>query len=331
MTSTPALRLGSPGEIAAVVPYLCGFAPTESLVAISLRGRRRRIGLTLRADLTDDPALVRQVVQALGRDRAAECVLCVHTEAADEGRHPWAGLVEDVEAGLGRRGIAVHEALLVRSGRWWSYRCERGCCPSGGTPLDPGSPAVRRAASETAYEGRAVLGSRAELVASLQPRPPLGAAVARRAQEQARVRLGARQAVDPATCARQELARWEAALAAWQRRPAILPPSEVAALVAGLHDVRLRDEVASWYLSEPDALLGLLGQLCQGAVAPDDAPVCAVLAWAAYARGNGALALVAVQRALASCPGYALAELLLCAIDGVLPPSQVRGVLRRFG
>ena len=92
--------------------------------------------------------------------------------------------------------------------------------------------------------------------------------------------------------------------------------------------VRLRDEVASWCLAEPDALLALLGRVCQGAVAPDDAPVCAALAWVAYAQGNGALALVAAQRALTSCPDHSLARLLLAAIDGVVPPSQIRDVLR---
>jgi len=49
--AAPALTLRSPGEIAAVVPYLTGFVPHESLVAIGLR--KRRVGLTMRIDLAD--------------------------------------------------------------------------------------------------------------------------------------------------------------------------------------------------------------------------------------------------------------------------------------
>src|SRR4051812_6238144 len=47
----PVVRLTSPGEIAAAVPHLCGFLPSESLVAVSLRGERHRIGLCMRLDL----------------------------------------------------------------------------------------------------------------------------------------------------------------------------------------------------------------------------------------------------------------------------------------
>jgi hypothetical protein len=52
--SAPAVaRLSGPGEILAVLPSLCGFTPHESLVLLSLRGPRRRLGLTARVDLPD--------------------------------------------------------------------------------------------------------------------------------------------------------------------------------------------------------------------------------------------------------------------------------------
>src|SRR5512144_616101 len=47
----PRLRLRSPGEILALVPYLLGFHPSESLVLVAVRGPRRRIVCTLRWDL----------------------------------------------------------------------------------------------------------------------------------------------------------------------------------------------------------------------------------------------------------------------------------------
>ena len=96
----------------------------------------------------------------------------------------------------------------------------------------------------------------------------------------------------------------------------------------GLHLVLVRDEVVSWGVDHGDALLGLLMQVARCAVSPDDAPVCTVLAWVAYSRGNGALARVAVERALTSDPDYSAATLLLTAIDAVLPPEELRAVLR---
>ena len=90
----------------------------------------------------------------------------------------------------------------------------------------------------------------------------------------------------------------------------------------------MRDQVAAWCLDRRDPLLGLLLQLCRSAVPPHDAPLCAVLAWVAYASGQGALALVAVDRALRTDPAYSLARLLEQAADRVVPPEQVRDVLR---
>src|ERR687893_1342327 len=45
------VRLTDPSELIAAVPHLLGFHPRDSLVVISLDGRR--LGMTLRADLVD--------------------------------------------------------------------------------------------------------------------------------------------------------------------------------------------------------------------------------------------------------------------------------------
>lgn len=313
------LRCRTPGDLVALVPHLVGFVPTESLVTIGLSGPRPRVGLTVRADLADAAALSGQVVGALVAARMAACALVVLTEAPSGDGHPYADLVATVEADLTARDVEVTEALLARGRSWWSYRCAAACCPPGGSPVDDSSALVTAVASEHAYDGRAVLASRAVLVDSLQPRPPLGAAFARRMQARARAEEQGHEAA---------VAAWQRALDAWEARPGDPLPADVAALAAALHSVPVRDEVASWGLRRADALLGLLGQLARLVVPPDDAPLCAVLGSVAYARGNGALALIAVQRALATDPTYSLARLLLAAVDGLLPPTQVRETLR---
>ena len=58
------LRLSSPEQVLAAVPYLLGFAPSESVVVLSLRGKQ--IGLTMRLDLdTPAPTLRETVVERL--------------------------------------------------------------------------------------------------------------------------------------------------------------------------------------------------------------------------------------------------------------------------
>ncbi len=72
--------------------------------------------------------------------------------------------------------------------------------------------------------------------------------------------------------------------------------------------------------------LGLLSALARCADDRDAAPICSVLSWVAYASGNGALATVAVERALAADPTYSLALLLVEGIDRMVPPADLRRV-----
>jgi hypothetical protein len=52
------------------------------------------------------------------------------------------------------------------------------------------------------------------------------------------------------------------------------------------------------------------------------------VAWTAYARGEGALANVALDRALTGRPDYSLALLLRSCLDAGLPPGEVRAMAR---
>ncbi len=143
MTSASALTLRSAGELAAAVPHLTGFVPEQSLVAISLRGKRRRVGLTLRADLDDSPALVELVVGAMCRDGAGACVLSVHTAQRAPSGLPRSDLVQRLRESLRDRGVPVLEALLVRGGRFWSY------LDAGGAARKRARPSRRRARHST--------------------------------------------------------------------------------------------------------------------------------------------------------------------------------------
>jgi len=89
----------------------------------------------------------------------------------------------------------------------------------------------------------------------------------------------------------------------------------------------VRDEIATWGLEpDPQVLLALLTDLARTTPAADAAPACTLLAWVAYLGGNGALANVALERALAGEADYSMALLLRDAMAAQLPPSAIRRI-----
>lgn len=316
----PVARLSSPGAIVATLPSLCGFPPEDSLVLLSLRGERRRIGLTARLDLPPPDAeggAADLLAERMRLDGAREAVVVV---LSDERRPE---LVQAVGEALAGRAIDVHEALHVADGRWWSYECSSSCCPAEGTPVPPPPTLVE---AQRALAGRAVLASRAELVASLAAPTSLAAERAGQALDDAAEQWVGHWAADPDEACVAAVRQARRLLdAVGSGRPVDL--AEAAALTVALHDHRVRDEIATWSLRRSDALLSLLEQTARQVVPPFDAPVCTLLAWVAYARGDGSRVNVALDRALETDPAYSLASLLRTAFDGGIAPRQVRRML----
>ncbi len=325
--SAPAVaRLSGPGEILAVLPSLCGFPPQESLVLLSLRGPRKRLGLTARVDLPEPPdedGLAGLCADRMLADGASCVVVVVLSELARR-----SSLVVAVRDALAERGVEVLEALHVRDGRWTSYACQGACCPAQGTPVPTAPPALGLLQAEQVVTGRAVLPSRDDLVRSLAPPTLLAAAAAERRLEQAAQTWLRSRAEHGVVAARRSTLDHARALLDRVAAGASVGPVDAAALTVGLADVQARDAVATLILTREEELLSVLVQVARQVVAPDDAPVCTLLAWTAYARGEGALANVALDRALAGCPDYSLAVLLRCALDGGVHPDEVRSLAR---
>jgi Domain of unknown function (DUF4192) len=267
-----------------------------------LRGERRRIGLSLRLDLLgveSDADVADQVAARLAHDNASAVVLVIYTDEA--GARPREPLVRALIDAVERRGMTVMEALLVRAGTWSSYTCAHpDCCPPEGTPVPP---PVDLLAAAAAYDGRVVLRDRDELVASVAAPALLAARVAE-------------QRLDAA------LVRWLAEIEEQGRAAAR------KTAVARLREA-MTDEVATWALEDSETMLTFLLGLARQSVAPYDVPVCTLLALVAWVRGDGALANVALDRALAGDPAYNMAKLFRAGLDGQLPPTAVRQWLRQ--
>src|SRR4051794_4613784 len=340
------VRLSEPGDVAAALPYLIGFRPEESLVVVSLRGPTGlRLGLTARVDLPA-PEHRRQVVGSLVRslltDRPDAVLLAVVSDDADDrplvpGRRratavpelPHRALVHEAVLAFDAAGVPVREAMLVRRGRWWSFDCDQPCCaPAAGTPLPVGTSTLAAAAAVT---GQVVEADRATLVGRIAPVGFLAAEGVLRACDEVGDDL-ARRTADVGWDVVSEEA-WSAVLAAVEDRgpgsARELSDREVARLVWGLRDVDLRDRALGLALGGSAAAAeAVWTELTRRAPAPLDAAPATLLAVTAWVRGDGALANVALERALASEPGYPFARLLRSALDACLHPAEVRRLIR---
>jgi hypothetical protein len=107
-----------------------------------------------------------------------------------------------------------------------------------------------------------------------------------------------------------------------------LTDAEVARVLWGLRDGEVRDRALGLALgNEPAAAEQLWTECTRRAPAPLDAAPATLLAVCAWLRGDGAMANVALTRALASEPGYGLARLLADALAACVTPSELRAML----
>ncbi len=348
----PSIRLGDSGEVAAALPHLLGFHPAESLVLVSLRGPGgSRVGLTARADLprpADTAALARALAAKVGTDDPAAVLLAVVSEAPDavalpllpaDVAVPDAGadlphrdLVHEVVLALDAIDVPVREALLVRAGRWWDYDCPYPCCEPGcGTPLPGGASPLAAAA----VAGGAVLAiDRSALAARIAP-PTEVTGVA--AMAEACLRAGREHAARLRASGRAAVAEGaDAAVAdavtACRPGPATagtrLPDARVAQVLWALTLPEVRDRAMGLALGEDAAAAEVLWTECtRRAPVPLDGPPATLLAVSAWLRGDGAMANIALDRALSADPGASLPRLLADGLQACLPPAELRALI----
>jgi uncharacterized protein DUF4192 len=330
----PPVKVGSPAEVLAAVPYLLGFHPARSLVVIGARPPRERIRVSFRYDLPDPPA------PAHAREIAAHAAAVFAREkvtvAIVVGYGPGALVTpaaEALRAALADGGIELREMLRVEDGRYWSYLCaDPACCAAEGVPFDVSAHPV---AARLTVAGNVTLPGRAALQATIAP---LGGRV-RLSMREATARAQQRAAALVAQAARSGVAgrallrpviedglrAVTEAIGTYRGGGRIDSDDELAWLTVTLADLRVRDD--AWARMEP-AHAAAHRRLWTDVVRRAElcyvpAPAC-LLAFAAWQAGDGALANVALERALASDPGYTMALLLVDAVAGGLPPSAAK-------
>ena len=232
-----AIQLTSPRELLAVVPYLLGFFPANSIVTMCLSNNK--LGLTQRLDLPrpDDAHDVAQaLLPTLAGENPDSVILVGYEDRAGDSLLA----LEALTRALHSHALQVHDRLVVRDGRWRSLDCHSpSCCPPEGSRV-PEPEDVPGAISEFVGQRVSPHPDRESLARQVEPGPQ-AAAVAKvmRSRQSARSRAGNCPAFP-----RVEL------FSAW---PRILDPeassisAEDAVLAAmSLLDIELRDAMVAW-------------------------------------------------------------------------------------
>jgi hypothetical protein len=328
------VRAGSPESLLAIVPHLLGFVPQASLVVIGTEAPHDRIKVTLRYDLPDPPGagvsadIAAHAVGVIGSQRLATLVAVGY--GPESLVDPVAGALD---AAARTAGIDVLDVLRVEDGRYWSYFCADSdcCCPAAGMPFDP---AAHSATAALASAGNQVLADRAAVAARVAPLGGIAAESMRQATRRAerhagqllaKVRKSARIGAARQLIAAEGLNAVSAMIATYRAGGRYTTDYQIAWLTVALRDLRVRDD--AWARMDPahlDAHRRLWIDVTRRAQPGYVAAPAALLAFVAWQAGDGALANVALDRAVADEPRYSMALLLRQVISAGAPPSLAR-------
>ncbi|MBC6461978.1 DUF4192 domain-containing protein [Actinomadura sp. HBU206391] len=346
--------ISTPQDLISAVPYLLGFHPQNSFVAVGSGGPHgtcaMRVDLPLaerapwapldstdgswcgagetdagaRAGVGEAEAIGERVAETLARNGFPLALLVGYGPA---GRVT--PLIDATIPALAESGVRVREALRVEDDRFWSYLCtDPACCPAEGNRFDITTSSI---AAQAILDGQVALSGRAELARTVAPLDGAVRASMRKATRCAEERLfgWVEEALDPAVVRARIIGDGLGFVRRLMDRvgsEGTMPTDdEIAWLGVVLTHLRVRDE--AWVRVDLDRLDRHVefwrAVLCRVEQPYAAAPAC-LLAYAAFSRGDGGLANVALDRAFDADPDYSMAGLLRDLISAGLPPSEAR-------
>ncbi|MDQ2706340.1 MAG: DUF4192 domain-containing protein [Actinomycetota bacterium] len=321
------LRLSSPPDVVAAVPYLLGFHPRDSLVLVSIGDRR--VSLASRIDLpplTEAKSVAGHLARIVAEQSCDQVLVVIVGGGVDHDVPPRTDVVAAARAAFGKIGIPVSSAVWVPEvtvGATW--RCYDS--DAGGTLPDPTSSPV---AAATVAAGHVTYPDRQHLEQLVSPADP--ADLDRRSRlldshcdQQCDQLRGPSELDEP-----DRGADAFALLRAWVEKAGAesldLGDDDIVMLCVALSDPMVRD--AAFGLADGPYAAGaerLWTALVREFPDPEAAEPAVLLAYSALLRGNGALVGIALERAQRAWPGHRMSELFQSAIDGGLGPDDLRG------
>jgi hypothetical protein len=316
-------ELNRPGAVIAALPAALGFVPEKSLVLASIDGGQ--LGSVMRVDLSaalvDRLGHLAEVAAAAGPEAAIAVIIDADGAACPMCNEKYRELCVTLTEELSRRDIALWAGHVVDrvavGGRW---HCVDGC-GSAGTVDDPSASPLAVAA---VLDGRRLYARRADMqdliaVNERARSAPLAGLIGERATSRA-----VAHRADPIDCGRRDV---EDAIAAAARVAdgQQLSDAELANLGCALADVQVRDTLHALAVGRSAGQAETLWALLSRSLPePWRVEALVLLAFSAYARGDGPLAGVSLEAALRCQPGHRMAGMLDTALHSGLRPEHIR-------
>ena len=295
------LRARTPEDIAAFVPLALGFVPERSVVLVSVGsgGMHARVDLPHDADDVDD--VVEALLRPVRRHGIDDVIVVVYdddTTVADEAA--WAVHEEFTAA-----GIRVREVLRVHDGHWFAVLPGAPLAAYRGVPF---ALAEHPFTAQGVFDGRVTHASREDLRSTLAPDAAGARVLAPDLAVAAPLPPGA-----VAALARRHVAQGT-----------VFSGPDLASVAC--HDHRRatrRDEAWVWLTrAEARHAVELWSDAVRRLPASHVASPAAVLAFASWLVGDGALAWCAVDRCREVEPDHPLARLVVGMLEAATSPDS---------
>jgi hypothetical protein len=316
-TPSRGFDIGRPASLIAALPAVLGFIPEHSLAVVTVDDAE--LGCVMRVDLSPGLAgntgQLAEVIGAAGPDQAIAVIVDEFGADCEACGTDHELLADALSRSLADEGVELLAVLVVdrvaAGGRWF---CADGCGAHGAVDDPDASPL----AAAAVLDGRRLYRRRADLqqviaVTDADRCERLAEAIAGHGVVKLTTRT-AREAVYAAMATAARLA------------DGIEPAdAELVAVVCALADPRVRDTLYALAVgdcaAEAESLWALMARTLPRRWRPD---ALSLLAFSAYARGDGPLAGIALEEAVRISPAHRMAGMLDSALQSGMRPEQIR-------